>query len=108
MTIHEQYHELAEQSLKKGRVDIEAYIVKVLSEMAMVTTNDRVPESPIDEEIDTMQDCFVIYMQDRSVESLKKFLIQSKKILSEVYHDCDCAEKQKVFKEVFDDIKKIC
>lgn len=108
MTIHEQYHELAEQSLKKGRVDAEAYLVKVISEMAMVTTNDRVPESLIDEEIETMQDCFVIYMQDRSVESLRKFLVQSKKILSEVYHDCDCVEKQNIFKEIFDEMKKIC
>lgn len=117
MTIHEEYHKLAEQSLKKGRVDAEAYIVKVLSEMVMrkknlseteaVSNNDRVPESLIDEQIDTMQDMFIVYMHDKSIDNLEKFLSQSKRILSEVFHDCDTLEKRKLCKDIFAEISKI-
>lgn len=107
MTIHEQYHELAEQSLKKGRVDAEAYLVKVISEMVMEKT-DRVPESLIDERIDTMQDMFVAYMHDKTLDNLESFLRQSKRILSEVFHDCETQEKRKMCKSVFDEIAKIC
>lgn len=108
MTIHEQYHELAEQSLKRGRVDVEAYLVKVISEMAMMSNNDRVPESQIDEGIDSMQDMFVAYMQDKTLENLRSFLAQSKQILSEVYHDCDTKEKRMICKNIFDEISSIC
>lgn len=107
MTIHEQYHELAEQSLKKGRIDAEAYLVKVLSEMAMVTHNDLVPESQIDEEIETMQDRFIAYMKSKTKDNLESFLMQSRQILSEVYHDCDTIEKRNLCKEYFDKISKI-
>lgn len=117
MTIHEKYHDLAEQSLKRNHVDAEAYLVKVISEMVMrksvdadteaVTTNDRVPESLIDEQIDTMQDMFVVYMSNKSLENLEKFLIQSKRILSEVFHDCETLEKRKICKEIFAEISKI-
>lgn len=108
MTIHEQYHALAEKSLKSGRIDAEAYLVKVLSEMAMVTNHDRVPESQIDEEIDTMQDMLVEYMHDKTIENLSLFLVQSQKILSEVYHDCETPEKRNLCKKAFDEISKIC
>lgn len=117
MTLHEQYHDLAEKSLQCGHIDAEAYLVKVISEMVMnkkeysetesVTTNDRVPESRIDEQIDTMQDMFVVYMKDKSVDNLKEFLTQSKRILSEVFHDCDTVEKRNLCKEIFDQIGKI-
>ena len=108
MTIHEQYHQLAENSLKKGRVDVEAYLVKVLSEMVMEKEADKVPESQIDEKIDTMQDMFVLYMQDKSFPRLLDFLKQSKQILSEVYHDCETKEKRDACKKIFDEISKIC
>ena len=113
MTIHEQYHELAEQSLQKSRIDPEAYIVKVLSEMVMsekesVTNNDRVPESQIDEQIETMEDKFVIYMQNKTEENLLIFLNTAKRILSEVYHDCDTFEKRELCKKTFDNIACIC
>lgn len=113
MTIHEQYHELAEQSLKRNHVDAEAYLVKVVSEMVMsrtesVSTNDRVPESQIDEQIDTMQDMFVVYMENKTIDNLEEFLLQSKRILSEVYHDCDTLEKRKMCREIFDSIPNIC
>lgn len=112
MTIHEQYHELAEQALKRGRVDSDAYLVKVISEMVMsrtesVSTNDRVPESQIDEQIDTMQDMFVVYMKNKTLDNLEEFLLHSKRILSEVYHDCDTLEKRKMCRDIFEKISEI-
>lgn len=105
MNLHEQYHALAEQSLKRGKVDAEAYLVKVISEMVM--EKDRVPESEIDENIDTMQDMFVNYMKEKSLVNLESFLEQSRKILSEVYHDCETLEKRNLCKKYFDRIKDI-
>ena len=114
MNIHEKYHVLAEQSLERGGVGSQAYLVKAISEWILKEQReergervDKVPESRVDEQIDSMSDKFVIYMNDKTEENLLDFLTTSKAMLSEVFHDCDTPNKRRLCKKVFDEISKI-
>lgn len=97
------------KNVLQSRFDAEAYIVMALAEMRLPA--DRVAESHIDENIDSMADQFVTYMgvkkafktgkvtKEQLLHALEDFLAYMAKITAELYNSCDCPEEKQAIKE---------
>lgn len=100
---------LAEMSLENG-FDKDAYILKVLSEMWLKSNGkevDLVPDSNVDETIQQMLNDFVAYHNTKDLQSLKRFLIKSKQIISEIYHVAGTPEERKLVQNAIKSISLI-
>lgn len=100
---------LAEMSLENG-FDKDAYILKVLSEMWLKSNGkdvDLVPDSNVDEKLKEMLDDFISYHNTKDLQSLKRFLIKSKQIISEIYHIAGTQEERKMVQNAIKSISLI-
>ena len=100
---------LAEMSLENG-FDKDAYILKVLSEMWLKSNGkevDLVPDSNVDETIQQMLNDFVAYHNTKDLQALKRFLIKSKQIISEIYHIAGTPEERKLVQNAIKSISLI-
>lgn len=100
---------LAEMSLENG-FDKDAYILKVLSEMWLKSNGkevDLVPDSNVDETIQQMLNDFVAYHNTKDFQALKRFLIKSKQIISEIYHIAGTPEERKLVQNAIKSISLI-
>ena len=70
------------------------YIVK--KELIKQMEDDPVPDSKVDEEIPDIQALFIAYANDRTTENLDKMLDEMKNVISEIYHSCEDAGKDRV------------
>ena len=70
------------------------YIVK--DKLIEKMENDPVPDSTVDEDILDIQALFIAYANDRTVENLDKMLEEMKNVISEIYHSCEDAGKDRV------------
>lgn len=96
-------------SLENG-FDKDAYILKVLSEMWLKSNGkevDLVTDSNVDETIQQMLNDFVAYHNTKDLQSLKRFLIKSKQIISEIYHVAGTPEERKLVQNAIKSISLI-
>lgn len=97
--IDEQAYELAKKTLSKGRFDATAYIVMDVAERRLKQA-DKVPESNIDESIDSFGAYFVEYAKLRGTDagylSLRKCLEVGIATFSELLASTYGDEKQAV------------
>lgn len=94
--------ELAENELKK-HFDADAFLI--LAEIAKL---DAVPDSDIDEHIDTSKDMFAQYMRSRSAQDLTAYMAQVHQIISELYHTVESVEKREIIKNELAKMAQIC
>lgn len=94
--------ELAENELKK-HFDVDAFLILALVDKMNI---DLVPESNVDETITDIQDLFVNYMKNRSINNLEALMSTIRKMLSELYHTCTTEEKE-VFKKHLETLQNI-
>ena len=67
---------------------------------------DLVLESNVAETITDIQDLFVSYMRNRTIENLEILLSTIRKMLSELYMTCDLDEKE-IFKKHLETLQNI-
>ena len=67
---------------------------------------DLVLESNVDETITDIQDLFVSYMRNRTIENLELLPSTIRKMLSELYMTCDLDEKE-IFKKHLETLQNI-
>lgn len=94
--------ELAENELKK-HFDADAFLI--LAEIARL---DAVPDSDIDEHIDTSKDMFAEYMRSRSAQDLATYMAQVHQIVSELYHTVESVEEREIIKNELAKMAQIC
>lgn len=94
--------ELAENELKK-HFDADAFLI--LAEIAKL---DAVPDSNIDEHIDTSKDMFAQYMRSRSRADLTAYMAQVHQIISELYHTVESVEEREIIKNELAKMTQIC
>lgn len=94
--------ELAENELKK-HFDADAFLI--LAEIARL---DAVPDSDIDEHIDTSKDMFAEYMRSRSAQDLAAYMAQVHQIVSELYHTVESVEEREIIKNELAKMAQIC
>lgn len=94
--------ELAENELKK-HFDADAFLI--LAEIARL---DAVPDSDIDEHIDTSKDMFAEYMRSRSRADLAAYMVQVHQIISELYHTVESVEEREIIKNELAKMAQIC
>lgn len=90
-----------------GGFDEQGYILKTLSEIYMRMTGesiDLVPESQIDETIQSLMNDFVVYFNTKNTGALTNFLVKMHNILSELYHNVESPEERKI---IYDEIKSM-
>ena len=85
-----QAREISLATLNDGKWHTDAFLCLCMSEIL----GDKVPDSNVDEYIDTSKDYFVEYMQSRTISSLDRYITQVCMIVSEVHHNCEAEEKQ--------------
>ena len=54
---------------------------------------DPLPDSTIDESMDVSKDYLIIYMKNKSVDTLRAYMVQVRQIISEIYHEASVDEK---------------
>lgn len=106
--------EKALKTLQRG-FDVEAYLVLGIAE-SRIGKADRVPESTIDENISSMADEFVKYMnakakyrngtipKEQLLISLEAFLNYISKITTELFNSCDFIEEKEKIKNTYQNI----
>ena len=94
--------ELAENELKK-HFDADAFLI--LAEIAKL---DAVPDSDINEHIDTSKDMFAEYMWSRSAQDLAAYMAQVHQIISELYHTVESVEEREIIKNELAKMAQIC
>lgn len=94
--------ELAENELKR-HFDVDAFLILALVDKMNI---DLVPESDVDETITDIQDLFVYYMRNRTIDNLEILLSTIRKMLSELYMTCDLEEKE-IFKKHLETLQNI-
>ena len=97
---------IAGMTLKDG-FNEQAYIVKILSELSLKLSGesvDLVPESQIDETIQSLMNDFVVYFNTHDTGALTNFLHKMHNILSELYHGTETQEERRI---ISDEIKSI-
>ena len=67
---------------------------------------DLVPESNVGETITDIQDLFISYMRNRTIDNLEILLSTIRKMLSELYMTCDLEEKE-IFKKHLETLQNI-
>ena len=91
-----------------GKADKEAFIIytliKILENQSVAEVIDLVPESQVDEFIDTSKNYFVKYMQDRTLLNLDRYLKQTHQVLSELYHNLNTYEEKEMFKKFLNNL----
>lgn len=94
--------ELAENELKR-HFDVDAFLILALVDKMNI---DLIPESDVDETITDIQDLFVSYMRNRTIDNLEILLSTIRKMLSELYMTCDLEEKE-IFKKHLETLQNI-
>lgn len=93
----EKGYNLALEATRGDRFNTEAFLVMGIAELLGF---DAVPESQIDEGIDTSKTLFVRYMRNKSIENLREFMAQSVQIILEVYHDAGPEGKTEILEQL--------
>lgn len=97
--------QLAEKSLEKG-FDVEAFLVLCeINKIQQATESkdeDLVPDSCVDECINTMLNLFVSYYNNKSVKTISPLLQCMRQIFSELYYSCETEDERIVFREFFE------
>lgn len=68
---------------------------------------DIVPDSNIDECIETLSSLFLTYYNSATVETLRPLLSTLQQILSELYHSCTTMDEQVEIKNFISNLNKI-
>lgn len=100
---------IAGMTLKDGFSE-QAYIIKTLSEISLRLNGesvDLVPESQIDETIQSLMNDFVLYFNTRNIGALSNFLSKMHNILSELYHSAESTEERKIITDAIKSINMI-
>ena len=87
----------------KKQFDVDAFLILALVDKMNI---DLVPESNVDETITDIQDLFVSYMRNRTIENLEILLSTIRKMLSELYMTCNLDEKE-IFKKHLETLQNI-
>ena len=87
----------------KKHFDVDAFLILALVDKMNIYL---VPESNVDETITDIQDLFVSYMRNRTIENLELLLSTIRKMLSELYMTCDLEEKE-IFKKHLETLQNI-
>ena len=87
----------------KKHFDVDAFLILALVDTMNI---DLVPESNVDETITDIQDLFVSYMRNRTIENLEILLSTIRKMLSELYMTCNSDEKE-IFKKNLETLQNI-
>ena len=85
-----QAREISLATLNDGKWHTDAFLCLCMAELL----GDKVPDSDIDEYIDTSKDYFIEYMACRNTSCLDRYITQVCMIVSEVHHNCEAEEKQ--------------
>ena len=87
----------------KKHFDVDAFLILALVDKMNIYL---VPESNVDETITDIQDLFVSYMRNRTIENLELLLSTIRKMLSELYITCNSDEKE-IFKKHLETLQNI-
>lgn len=80
----------------------QGYILKTLSEIYLRLSGesiDLVPESQIDETIQSLMNDFVLYFNTHDTGALTNFLVKIHSILSELYHSAETQEERQIISQ---------
>lgn len=104
--LHRYANSVGGMALKDG-FDEQGYILKALSDISLRLSGksvDLVPESQIDETIQSLMNDFVLYFNTHNTGALTNFLDKIHNILSEIYNSTENEEERKI---ISNEIKKM-
>lgn len=90
--------ELSDRVINTGKWDTDAFLV--MGMLKLLEQADAVPESDIDEYIDTSKDLFVQYMQNKTLDNLRAYMAQVRQIIFELYHTSTESERALIITEL--------
>lgn len=88
----------------------QGYILKTLSEIYLRLSGesvDLVPESQIDNTIQSLMNDFIVYFNTNDIGALTNFLHKMHSILSELYHGADSPEEREIISNEIKDMLSI-
>lgn len=101
--MHQYAYNLAKMTLENG-FDVNSYILKSIAEMSLRQQGievDLIPDSDIDDKIQELMQDFIAYYNSHTVITLEKVMQTIRRIVSEIYHDCENEqERMAVLKEI--------
>lgn len=89
---------LSDHVIDSGKWDTDAFLVMAMLEL--LKRADVLPDSDIDEHIDTSKDLFVQYMNDKTLDNLKLYIAQVCQIVFEIYHTSTASERSLIISEL--------
>lgn len=104
--LHRYANSVGGMALKDG-FDEQGYILKALSDISLRLAGesvDLVPESQIDETIQSLINDFILYFNSHDIGALTNFLVKIHNILSEIYHSAETKEERQI---ILDSLRKI-
>ena len=107
--LHRYANSVGSMALKDG-FDEQGYILKTLSDISLRLSGesvDLVPESQIDETIQSLINDFVLYFNSKDIKALENFLDKMHNILSELLHGAESVEERGVILHYVKKISKI-
>ena len=89
---------LSDRVITSGKWDTDAFLV--MGMLKLLEHVDAVPESDIDEHIDTSKDLFVQYMENKTLDNLRAYMAQVCQIIFELYNTTTISERELIAAEL--------